>query len=250
MPSRVARRRWSRPVLFALAWLAAGCASMQSPAYQAYQQPYRVHPDLTTRSAAIRAPAVMPPNVRIYALSAGDVQELRDDWSAQGRDNVLKGIREGLKGQSIDLKSPTLDKDTQEALEEVQALYKVVSRTIIEYTYSNFSFQTKLERFDYSVGTVDRILQKYRADALILTYGFDQISTGGRKALKVVGAILPFVGGPSSGATGVSVALIDRSGTILWWKVGGQRGGYDLRDPQSATEFMGKMLADFPRLGR
>lgn len=243
-------RTWTRLALLGLAWLAVGCASMQSPAYRAYQEPYRAHPDLATRSASIRAPAVMPPNIRIYALSAGGVEELRDDWSAQGRENVRKGIQEALKGRPIEVKGPALDKETQEALEEVQALYKVVSRTIIEYTYSSFPFQTKLERFEYSVGPVDRILQKYRADALLLTYGFDQISTGGRKALKVVGAILPFVGGPSSGATGVSVALIDRSGSVLWWKIGGQRGGYDLRDPQSATEFMGKMLADLPRLGK
>lgn len=244
------RRSLTLLSLLGLWWLAAGCASLQPPAYRAYLAPYRAHPELTARARTIKAPAVVPPNIKLYSLSAGGVEELRDDWSAAGRDNVLKGIQESLKRQPVNLKSPAPDRDTLETLEEVQALFRVVSQSILERTYSSYPFLTKVEHFDYSIGPIDKILQKYRADALILTYGFDQISTGGRKALQTVGAILPFVGGPSSGATGLSVALVDRSGTILWYKIDGDRGGHDLRDPRSASKFVTAMLSDFPRLGQ
>lgn len=235
--------------LLGLAWLAAGCMAT-NPAYRAYTAPYRAHPELQARARTIRAAAVVPPTIRIYSLSAGDVKELRDDWSAAGRDNVVRALKESLRVQPVELRTQPPDREIQSELEEVQALFRAVSLAILERTYSSAPFPTKLEHFDYSVGPIDRILQRYRADALILVYGFDEVSTGGRKALKVVGAVLPFVGGPSSGDTGLAVALVDRTGAILWYKIEGDRGGYDLRDAGSASKFVAAMLSDLPRLGR
>lgn len=248
-PEPCSRRPLTCLALLALVWLTAGCMA-GSPAYQAYRAPYRAHPEMHARLQNIRAAAIAPPTIKIYSLSAGDVKELREDWSATGRDNVVKALMEGLRGRSVELKTLPPDRDIQGELDEVQALFRTVSLTIIHRTYSMYSFTTKLENFDYSVGPIDRILQKYRADALILVYGFDEISTGGRKALKVVGAVLPFVGGPSSGDTGLAMAVIDRSGTILWFKIDTNSGGYDLRDPGSTSKFVTAMLSDLPRLGR
>jgi len=246
--------RWRHSTLagisvLGLSLLGTGCVSMPET-YRAYQRPYRSHPEAAARSRAIRAPLVIPPDIKIYALSAGGVEELRDDWSAAGRDNVLKALRERLRGQRVELRTPALDKETLDALEEIHALFRAVSLTIFRYTYSTYAFHTKLENFDYSVGSIDRILQKYGADGLILVYGFDQISTDGRRALQTLGAILPFVSGPSAGTTGLSVALVDRSGTILWYMIDASEGRYDLRDPESASGFVARVLTDFPRLGQ
>ncbi len=243
------RRPRARLALLALLGLATGCMST-NPAYQAYQSPHRAHPDLHARAKGIRTVAVVPPSIKIYSLSAGDVKELREDWSAAGRENVVRALREGLRGQAVELGTQPPDREIQGELEEVQALFRTVSLTIIQRTYSTYPFFTKLENFDYSVGPIDRILRKYRADALLLVYGYDEISTGGRKALKVVGAVLPFVGGPSSGDTGMAIALVDRTGAILWFRIEADRGGYDLRDPESASEFITAMLSDLPRLGK
>jgi hypothetical protein len=109
---------------------------------------------------------------------------------------------------------------------------------------------TKLERFEYSVGSVERILQKANAEALLLAYGFDEISTGGRKVLQAVGNILPFVPRVSSGTTGLCAALVDPAGTILWYNIEARTGGYDLREPQGAVNFVRVTLVNFPRLGK
>ena len=65
-----------------VATLASGCAT--SPAMQAYQAPHRAHPDVEQRARKIRTIAVLPPDIRISSLSAGGVEELRDDWSTTG----------------------------------------------------------------------------------------------------------------------------------------------------------------------
>jgi len=181
--------------------LASGCAT--SPAMQAYQAPHRAHPDVEQRARKIRTIAVLPPDIRISSLSAGGVEELREDWSATGRDNVVKALQTYFNGQPVSIKVVAVDPEVRDTLAELRPLFRAVSVSVLQHTYSQQPFITKLERFEYSVGSVQRIAQKANADAVLLAYGFDEISTGGRKALQAVGTVLPFVPRVSSGATGL-----------------------------------------------
>jgi hypothetical protein len=107
-----------------------------------------------------------------------------------------------------------------------------------------------MKNFDYSIGPIDKILQKHGTDALIFVYGFDEISTGGRKALQAAGIIAGALTGvvvlPRSGFTVINAAIVDPSGAVLWYNVKGSQGGYDLRNPESATNFIRSVLSDYP----
>jgi len=231
-----------------LAALTAGCVT--SPARQAYQAPHRAHPEVEQRARKIRTIAVLPPDIKISALSAGGVEELREDWSATGRDNVVKALQAHLKGQSVSIKLVSVEPEIRDTVGELRALFRAVSLSVLNHTYSMHPFMTKLERFEYSVGSVERILQKTNADAVLLAYGFDEISSDGRKALRAVGTILPFVPQVSSGRTGLCVALVDAAGTILWYNIEARSGGYDMREPQGASKFVKVTLVNFPGLGK
>jgi len=237
-----------RALAFALlvATLASGCAT--SPAMQAYQAPHRAHPEVEQRARKIRTIAVVPPDIRISSLSAGGVEELREDWSTIGRDNVVKALQAHFKDQPVTIKLVAVDPDVRDTLTEVRPLFRAVSVSVLQHTYSQHPFITKLERFEYSVGSVQKIAQKANADAVLLAYGFDEISTGGRKALQAVGTVLPFVPRVSSGATGLCAALVDPAGTILWYNIETRAGGYDLREPQGASNFVKVTLVNFPRV--
>src|SRR5262245_25153334 len=226
---------------------ASGCAT--SPAMQAYQAPHRAHPEVEQRARKIRTIAVLPPDIRISSLSAGGVEEVREDWSATGRDNVVRALLAHFNGQPVALRLVTVDPDLRETVAELRPLFRAVSLSVLYHTYSSQPFVTKLERFDYSVGSVERIAQKANADAVLLAFGFDEISTGGRKALQAV-SVLPFVPRVSAGTTGLCAALVDPSGTILWYNIEARSGGYDLREPQGASNFVRITLVNFPRVQR
>lgn len=235
-----------------VALLSAGCVSTPDW-YRAYQQPYRAHPELDRRAKTVRVVGLLPPDIKIYELSAGGVTELRDEWSAAGRDAVVRGLTAAFAERGVAVKPLGLDKDQQRSMDDVTVLYRAVSSSIIEHTYKAYPFQTKLERFDYSVGALDALLQKTQADAVVIVYGVDQISTNGRKALRGVGLVLGAVTGQavvSSGMTALNIALVDRSGTVLWYKIAGDSGGFDLRDDNSARSFVQGLVADFPAVGR
>ena len=243
----------SRSALLALVVLVTtGCVATPEW-YRKYQEPYRSHPELTKRTKTVKVVGLLPPDIKIYELSAGGVTDLRDDWSATGREAVLKGLGEAFKERGIALRPLAVDRDMQGAIDDLTALYRAVSYSIVEHTYGSFPFQAKLEHFDYSVGPVDDMLKKYQADAFLLVFGIDEISTAGRKALRGVGLVLGSVTGQpvlSQGTTALNIALVDRSGAVLWYKIAGQDGGYDLRDAKSARAFVQRLVADFPSVGR
>ena len=242
-----------RSVLIALVLVrTTGCVATPDWSRK-YQQPYRAHPDLARRTQGVKILGVLPPDIKIYELSAGGDTELRDDWSAAGREAVLKGLADAFKDRGIALRPLAVDKDMQGPFEDLTALYRAVSYSIVEHTYKNPPFQTKLENFDYSVGPVDDVLRKHQADAFLIVYGIDEISTAGRKALRGVGLVLGSVTGQpvlSQGTTALNIALVDRSGAVLWYKIAGDDGGYDLRDGKSAKTFIQRLVADFPSVGR
>jgi hypothetical protein len=103
------------------------------------------------------------------------------------------------------------------------------------------------------VGSIEELLRRLGADALIFVYGYDEISTVGRKALTVLGVAIGAVTGvmilPRSGITAVSVGLVDPSGAILWYNTKAGAGAYDLRKAESAKALLQAILTDLPRLG-
>ena len=228
------------PLFFLLAFY--GCAG----------KPYRAHPEFEARSKSIKNPGLIPPDVRIYELSAGGVRELRDDWCVIGKDRVLSALTDCFAGKECKITCLSADDEIKEELEDIKALYRAISVSIRLHTYGPFLFPEKQNNFDYSIGSIEQLLEKLGADALIFVHGEDEISTGGRKALIVLGAIASGITGANvyvrGGITVVSVALVDASGTILWYNMRGSQGAHDLRDTASAAGLVQNILSTFPKM--
>ncbi len=60
----------------------AGCATA----------PARAQPEFAQRSRNIKTVALVPPEVKVYSLSAGGVREQMDDWSGSARENIVNAI--------------------------------------------------------------------------------------------------------------------------------------------------------------
>jgi hypothetical protein len=232
-----------------LLFMAFGCAPITKT----------VHPEFEIRTKYIKTAGLLSPDIKIYEFTAGGMRELRDEWCAKGKENVQRAVIECLMDKPLEIKPITIDKEMEEEMEDMEdiyALYRAVSTSINFHTQGDNKFPEKVKNFDYSIGSVDKILKRYGGDALIFVTGFDEISTAGRQALKAVGIIAGValaaagVGGavivPRSGITLISIALVDSSGTILWYNIKGSQGGYDLRNPESATKFVREILSDYP----
>jgi hypothetical protein len=211
---------------------------------------YRKNPQFDSFCKDIKTYGLVKPRVEVFEISAGGVPELRDDWCAAARGNVVAALERKFSSKMINLKTIEPDVSTSQEFDEVSALYKVVSYSIKFHTYAPaYIFPEKVDKFDYSLGPIDRLLERYGCDGLIFVYGHDEISTAGRKTLMaagiVVGALTGVYAGPRGGATTIDVALVDASGTILWYSFQAQ-GASDLRDPGSAAQLVDRVMSNFP----
>ena len=109
---------------------------------------YRAHSEFEARVRNIRIPMVVLSHVRIYESSPGGVVELRDDWSAVSRRNLLSALLANLKAKHYKVKPPITDKEIEREMEEIQALYKAVNRSIQLHTYGPQLFPEKLRNFN------------------------------------------------------------------------------------------------------
>lgn len=216
---------------------------------------YKTHPQFDTNCKLIKSYCLVEPDVEICEISAGGVTEIRDDWCKQGLDNVVAALQKTLDMKKVNYKRITIDDEFKQEIEDVRALYKAVSQSIRLHAIGPgpYVFPDKVKIFDYSVGPINPILDRYDCDALIIVYGTDAISTGGRKALMALGAIAGAFTGvvimPAGGITTINFALIDEGGNVLYYtsKAG---GGFDLRNPESAMSLVNQVMAEYPECAK
>jgi len=213
-----------------------GCAAKKS----------RIHPEFESRYKNIKTSGLIPPDIEIYELTAGGIRELKDEWSDIGKENVFKALMKKLKEKEIKVEILTKDEDMEDAL----ALYRAVSLCIGLHTNGPFAFSEKQENFDYSIGSIEKILKKHGVDALMIIYGSDEDTTGGRQALIALGLLASIATGvplaPRAGITTMDVALVDPSGTILWYMDKRSGASHALIKPEDATSFVEDIFSDFP----
>jgi hypothetical protein len=96
-----------------------------------------------------------------------------------------------------------------------------------QHTFGHHQNRGKNDRFDFSIGSLEAILQKLDADAMIFVTGYDQVFNSGHKAL-------------------IDLAVADSSGNILYYSVKGTTKGEDLRDLVSTAALIRDLLSSFP----
>jgi hypothetical protein len=207
------------PSMMCLLWLVAGCAL----------DAYRMHSEFDARVNSIQKPVLITPDVNMYELSPGGVVMLRDDWSRIGRKNLQNAILRDLKDKQCNVKLAKMDTQIVKEMAEVQTLYRLVHKTMDQNTFGPHQNMAESDRFNFSLGSLESILQKLGADAMIFVTGYDQVFNGGRKAM-------------------IDLAIADSSGTILYYTVKGTTKGKDLRDPASTTALIRDLLSSFSRM--
>jgi len=190
--------------------------------------PHRAHPQFESRVAKIKALTLVPPAVEVYELSPSGLSELRDDWCMLGRKNIEEALIEKFTSKRYIIRTLRPDSEVRKELAEIQALYTQVNRSIQLHSYGPQVFPEKVTRFEYGMGSVQRLLEACGTESLVFVTGFDQVS-------------------PDNPKTYVSIALADSSGTILWYGVKGSKGGHELKDPFSTAMLVEEILSSFPK---
>jgi hypothetical protein len=188
----------------------------------------RVHPEFDTRVKTVKRAVLIPPDVSMLELLPSGFIRQRADWNSASHRNLQNAIRHQLQDRQCSLQPLVPDADIERELSEIQALYRLIQKSMWQQTVKSANGSQSVRRFDYSLGSIDTLMDRLGADALVFVSGYDRISATGRKAL-------------------IKLAITDTSGAILYYAVRGSIQGNDLRDPASADHIMHELFSGFSR---
>lgn len=223
----------------------------QASAQAAPDADTRWHHTLTGEHARAmpRTVLVVEPQISVFELSAGGVSEKVPERTRRANELFRKILAETFAGGRADVRfvaQPALSEEEQGALDEFVATYDVVAANAQRYTGSDVvGWEDRRARFDYSLGYgLAEIRQRTGAEAALITVGADFQSSGGRKAMAVLGMLAGVAIVP--GYAVLRTGIVDlASGDILWMHNEGGFSG-NLNDEADLRNFVQKALSTLP----
>lgn len=193
-------------------------------------------------------------DVRVMELSAGGVPELVEAWTDQAKMHLSAGTQQWIQAKGWRwVEPPALSAQEKRVFNQHLTLYG----RLVDALYTQAAptaeplWQSRAKAFRYPLGHgLDFIRDKTGADTALIVYGYDQISTKGRKATMAVSAFLGAFSGSYilPGATAISVGMVDlQRGELLWFGSEAERGCCDLREAQDVEKMLTAMFQNYPR---
>jgi hypothetical protein len=202
---------------------------------------------------------VLRPDVTVGSLTTGGMVEPRADWTEQARASIVQAMKaqQAARGGNITIieHRNALAGVTEQELADVERLNFAVDQSIVLHKYLGDYLPTKRGKgLDWTLGQdAVRLGQKTGYDYALFLHAEDQVASGGRIALGVLGLAGCFIGFCAPNIGGASqldyASLVDlKTGEVVWFNVvqaGSQVPGIkfgDLRTPQGATQMVERLL--------
>jgi hypothetical protein len=202
---------------------------------------------------------VLRPDVSVGSLTTGGMVEPRADWTEQARSAIIAALRaqQGARGGQLTIieKRTELPGVTPDELAEMERLNFAVDQSIVYHKYLGEYLPTKAGKgLDWTVGNAAiNIGRKTGYDYALFIHAEDQVASGGRVALGVLGIAGCFIGFCVPNVGGAQqlnyASLVDlKTGEVVWFnvvraksEVPGIKFG-DLRTPEGAAQMVDRLL--------
>jgi hypothetical protein len=202
---------------------------------------------------------VMRPDVTVNSVTTGGMPEPRADWTEAARANLVTALRtqQSERGGKVLVmeRRDSLPGISADTVAELERLHSAVGNSIALHRYLGANLPTKRGRgLDWTLGEQAVSLgQKTGYDYALFMHAEDNIVSGGRVALQVLGVAGCFVGfcAPNIGGGGqfAYASLVDlRTGEVVWFNVlqtGSQIAGIkfgDIRTPEGSAQLVERLL--------
>jgi hypothetical protein len=192
---------------------------------------------------------LIEPDIILFELTAGGLEEPRADWTEAAKVNVGKKLSEILHrtGDKLIPHQPPMNApDRMHTQEQILKLHEVVGQTVLIHKYIPiYNLPTKEGCFDWGLGEcVNSLKEDTGADYALFIYLRDSYTSPGRAALMVAAALFG-VGIPGGVQLGFASLVDLQTGQIVWFNRLISPVG-DLRTPEAAEKAIQELLANIP----
>ena len=202
---------------------------------------------------------VLRPDVTVGSLTTGGMVEPRADWTEQARSSIVQALKsqQAARGGNVTIieHRNALPGVNEQELADVERLNFAVDQSIVLHKYLGDYLPTKRGKgLDWTLGQeAVKLGEKTGYDYALFLHAEDQVASGGRVALGILGLAGCFVGFCAPNIGGASqldyASLVDlKTGEVVWFNVvqaGSQVPGIkfgDLRTPQGAEQMVERLL--------
>jgi hypothetical protein len=192
---------------------------------------------------------LIEPDIILFELTAGGLEEPRADWTETAKVNVARKLTEILQRSGdrlIPYQPPEKISDRMLAQEQILKLHEVVGQTVLIHKYIPlYELPTKQGCFDWGLGEcVKSLKEETGADYALFVYLRDSYTSPGRAALMVAAAVFG-VGIPGGMQLGFASLVDLQTGQIVWFNRLISPVG-DLRTPEAAEKAIQELLVNIP----
>jgi hypothetical protein len=202
---------------------------------------------------------VMRPDVTVNSVTTGGLPEPRADWTEAAQAHLVTALRaqQAERGGKVRVlgRRNELPGVNEELVADLERLHSAVGNSIALHKYMGAYLPTKRRQgLEYTLGQdAVELGRKTGFDYALFMHAQDNIVSGGRVALQVLGIAGCFVGfcAPNIGGGGqfAYASLVDlRTGEVVWFNVvqaesqiAGIKFG-DIRTPQGAAQLVDRLV--------
>jgi hypothetical protein len=174
--------------------------------------------DFGVRLRGIHRAAVFTSSVHAYEVSAGNSKTEEQETSMAAAGDLQEHAAELLRAQNV--AAIRLDLPLAPETDDARALANMVWANIVEFTYIK-PIPSQMAHFDYSLGPLDAMLEARQADALLIIWATSYTPTAGNIAKGML------LGGGVAKQARLGVALVDRSGEVIWFNQASIAASFD-----------------------
>ncbi len=231
--------RWIAVLAFAFSlFLLGGCTTTR----------YNIHKTCRAVPSQTRV-LVMPPDIQLFELTAGGLEEPRADWTKTAKQFFMNALLQKMEISKDDVvlyEPPSSNFAMAHDYRQVVKLHETVGNAIILHVYSGYALlPTKKGRFEWSLGEKVRILRDhYNAEYAMFFHIRDSYNSGGRTAV-VIGAALLGASVPTGQQRGFASLVDLTTGDIVWFNYMLSEDG-DMRTPEPARRTLVYLLRGCP----
>jgi hypothetical protein len=202
---------------------------------------------------------ILRPDVTVGSLTTGGMVEPRADWTDQARSSIVDALKsqQAARGGNITIieHRSALPGVSEQELANVERLNSAVDQSIVLHKYLGDYLPTKRSKgLDWTLGAdAVKLGQKTGYDYALFLHAEDQVASGGRVALGLLGFAGCFIGFCAPNIGGASqldyASLVDlKTGEVVWFNVVSASSAVpgikfgDLRTPAGAAQMIERLL--------
>ncbi len=190
---------------------------------------------------------ILKADIELFELQASGMAEPRADWTEAASAHVGTAITDELAERGVKVVQATKSTDADDPrVRQLELLSTTVGNAILQHEIAPYGrLPHRAKTFDWRIGPGASLLQsRYQADYALATVVRDSYSTGGRKAVMVVGMVLGF--SAPLGSQKAYTTLVDlNTGKVIWVNYLNSEDG-DLRELVPARKAIKSLLSGMP----